>query len=158
MAALGNAHLTIVGDGAKRPALEAMVAARGWQNIVTFRPAVPNDELCAMLPDFDLFAIHTEYWEISKSLLEALLTGLPCIVNRRIGEPVPELQDDFLRLVDNTTASYQSALAELIADDAAREALGRRAYAHAQANWSPEKTEAKVVGIYRSLLDRRAHG
>ncbi len=158
VAALGNAHLTIVGDGAKRPVLEAMVAARGWQNIVTFRPAVPNDELCAMLPDFDLFAIHTEYWEISKSLLEALLTGLPCIVNRRIGEPVPELQDDFLRLVDNTTASYQNALAELIADDAAREALGRRAYAHARANWSPEKTEAKVVGIYRSWLDRRAHG
>jgi len=158
VAAIGNADLTIVGDGAKRPALEAMVAARGWQDIVTFRPAVPNDELCAMLPEFDLFAIHTEYWEISKSLLEALLTGLPCIVNRRIGEPVPEFQGDFLRLVDNTTASYQSALAELITDDAARAALGLHAYAHAQAHWSPAKSEAKVVRIYRSFLNRRAHG
>jgi glycosyltransferase involved in cell wall biosynthesis len=157
VAAVGNAHLTIIGDGAKRPALEAMVQARGWQNIVTFRPAVPNDELCAILSDFDLFAIHSEYWEISKSLLEALLTGLPCIVNRRIGEPVPEFEGTFLRLVENTTASYQSALAELIADDASRAALGRRAYAHAQANWSPAKTEAKVVEIYRSFLDGRAH-
>ena len=156
IATLGNAHLTIVGDGAKRPALEAMAQARGWSEIVSFRPAVDNDELCAMLPDFDLFAIHSEYWEISKSLLEALLTGLPCIVNRRIGEPVPELQGDFVRLVDNTAAAYQAALAELIGDDAAREALGRRAHAHAQANWSPARTEAKVVAIYRSLLDRRA--
>ncbi len=158
VAALGNTHLTIVGDGAKRPALETMVQARGWRDIVDFRPAVANDELCAMLPDFDLFAIHSEYWEISKSLLEALLTGLPCIVSRRIGEPVPELQGDFVRLVDNTTAAYQAALAGLIGDDAARETLGRRAYAHAQANWSPARTEAKVVAIYRSFLDRRGNG
>ena len=158
VAALGNTHLTIVGDGAKRPALETMVQARGWRDIVDFRPAVANDELCAMLPDFDLFAIHSEYWEISKSLLEALLTGLPCIVSRRIGEPVPELQGDFGRLVDNTTAAFQAALAGLIGDDAARETLGRRAYAHAQANWSPARTEAKVVAIYRSFLDRRGNG
>ncbi len=154
--ALGNAHLTIVGDGAKRTTLETMVQTRGWSRSVSFRPAVDNDELCAMLPDFDLFAIYSEYWEISKSLLEALLTGLPCVVNRRIGEPVPELHGDFVRLVDNTAAAYQAALAELIGDNASREALGRRAHAHAQANWSPARTEAKVVAIYRSLLDRRA--
>jgi glycosyltransferase involved in cell wall biosynthesis len=153
VAALGNAHLTIVGDGAKRLALESMVGKRGWSGMVTFRPAIPNDELCAMLPEFDLFAIHTEYWEISKSLLEALLTGLPCIVNRRIGEPVPELQGDFVRMVDNTAADYRTALSELIGDDAARAALGKRAFAHAQANWSPAVTEAKVVAIYRSFLD-----
>ncbi len=158
VAALGNAHLTIVGDGAKRPAIEAMVQTRGLAEIVSFRPAVANDELCALLPEFDLFAIHSEYWEISKSLLEALLTGLPCIVNRRIGEPVPELQGDFVRLVENSPTAYRTALAELIADDDARAGLGRRAYAHAQANWSPARTEAKVVAIYRSFLERRLHG
>jgi glycosyltransferase involved in cell wall biosynthesis len=158
VAAIGNAHLTVVGDGANLPAIRAIVSERGWADIVTFRPAVENDELCAMLPEFDLFAVHTEYWEISKSVLEALLTGLPCVINRRIGEPVPELQGDFVRLVDNTTASYQAALDELIGNDAAREALGRRAYAHAQANWSPARTEAKVVGIYRSFIERRRHG
>jgi glycosyltransferase involved in cell wall biosynthesis len=157
VAALDNAHLTIVGDGAKRPALEAMVQARGLAETVSFRPAVANDELCAMLPEFDLFAIHSEYWELSKSLLEALLTGLPCIVNRRIGEPVPELQGDFVRLVENTAAAYRAALAELMAHDDARAELGRRAYAHAQANWSPARTEAKVVAIYRSFLEPTVH-
>ena len=156
--ALGDAQLTIVGDGAKHPAIEAMVRSRGWSHRVTFRAAVPNDELCAMLPDFDIFAVHTEYWEISKSLLEALLTGLPCIINRRIGQPVPELQGDFVKLVENTSEGYRSALAELIANDAAREALGRRAFAHAKANWSPAVTEAKVVAIYRSMLERRSRG
>jgi L-malate glycosyltransferase len=154
VAALGNAHLTIVGDGAKRPAVEGMVRERGWSEIVSFRPAVPNDDLCAILPDFDVFAIHTEYWELSKSLLEALLTGLPCVVNRRVGEQVPELQGDFVRMVDNTGAAYRAAFAELIENDEARAALGRRAHAHAQATWSPNLTEAKVVAIYRCFVDR----
>lgn len=157
-AQMGNAHVTVVGDGAKLPAIQAMVTERGWSDIVEFRPAVPNDELCAMLPEFDLFAVHTEYWEISKSVLEALLTGLPCIISKRKGEPVPELQGDFVRLVEHTVEGYQSAFTELIASDAAREGLGRRAYAHAQANWSPKVTEAKVVGIYRAMLERRGRG
>lgn len=158
VAAIGNAHLTVVGDGAKLPAIRAMVEERGWSNIVTFLPAVENDVLCAMLPDFDLFAVHTEYWEISKSVLEALLTGLPCVINHRIGEPVPELQGDFVRLVPNTTEGYRAVLAELIADDTARETLGRRAYAHAQTNWSPERTQAKVADIYRRFLQGRRRG
>jgi glycosyltransferase involved in cell wall biosynthesis len=157
VAAMGGAHLTVVGDGAKLPQIREMVAARGWSNLVTFLPAVENDTLCDMLPDFDVFAIHTEYWEISKSLLEAVLTGLPCIVNRRIGEPVPEFSDRFIRMVDNTTASYQAALSDLIADNGKREQLGRAAFEHAQANWSPAITEAKVVGIYRRFLERQ-HG
>ena len=140
----GSAQLTVVGDGAKLPAIQAMVRSRGWSHRVTFIPAVPNDELCAMLPDFDMFAVHTEYWEISKSLLEALLTGLPCIINRRIGQPVPELQGDFVRLVENTSEAYRSA--SPAGRRMMRRGAGRRAYAHAQAKWSPAVTEAKVVG------------
>jgi glycosyltransferase involved in cell wall biosynthesis len=149
------ATLTIVGDGSTRAELERYVHEQRLERVVTFRPAVPNDELCAMLPEFDLFAIHSEYWEISKSLLEALLTGLPCIVSRRRGDPVPELQGDFVRLVENTTAAYRAVLQELISDDDARAALGQRAYRQAQENWSPARTEAKMVAIYKSLMRER---
>jgi glycosyltransferase involved in cell wall biosynthesis len=153
VAGLPDAVLTIVGDGPIRVDLEALVAALGVSDRVTFEPAVSNDELCCRLPGYDLFAIHTEYWELSKSLLEALLTGLPAIVNRRRGEPVPELaRADIVRFVDNTAASYRDAISELMNDAAAREALGRRAYAHANAHWAPAVTEAKVVGIYRRLM------
>ncbi len=151
---LGHAHLTIVGDGALRPRLETWVQARGWSEIVSFRPAVDNDTLCAMLPDFDLFAIHSEYFEISKSLLEALLTGLPCVVNRRIGAPVPEFEEgNFVRLVDNTVDGYGTAIADLIGSDSNRADLGKRAWTHAQAHWSPARTEEKVVEIYRSFIE-----
>jgi len=80
-----------------------------------------------------------------------LLTGMPVVINKRIGAPVPELSDDICLLVSNSVAGYREALERLVADHGYRERLGRSAYAHAQANWSPAATEAKFVGIYRKL-------
>lgn len=153
VAAMRDVELTIVGDGPERPALESLVQTLGVAPRVCFRPAVPNDELCDLLPTFDLFAVHTEYWELNKSVLEALLTGLPVVINRRAGPPVPELEHaDFVEFVANSTDGYAAAIRALSTDDAAREALGRRALAHARAHWAPDVTEAKVVGIYRRLM------
>jgi glycosyltransferase involved in cell wall biosynthesis len=151
-ARLPEVELTLVGDGESHGHLRQVARDCGLSSRVVFRQSVPNDELCAALPEFDLFATHTEYWEISKSVLEPLLTGLPVVLNRRRGEPVPELQGDFLLLVDNTPEGYGQALERLLTNHAFREELGRRAYAHAQALWAPAVTEAKYVEIYRSLL------
>jgi glycosyltransferase involved in cell wall biosynthesis len=157
VASLPNVELLIVGDGPKRPALEALTASLGVANRVKFSPAIANDELCHMLPEFDLFAVHTEYWELNKSVLEALLTGLPVIINRRHGEPVPELADgDLVRMVDNTAESYREALSELLSNDPLRRSLGERAYTHAQENWGPARTEAVYANIYRRYLARAA--
>ena len=135
--------------------LRELAQQSGAAERIVFRPAVPNDELCASLPDYDIFAIRSDYFELSKSMLEALLSGLPVIVNRRPGDPVPELTDEICMLVDNTPDGYGMALQRLISDDAARERLGRSALAHARARWSPAATEAKFVEIYRELLGNR---
>lgn len=152
---LPDIQLTIIGDGPKRPHLEALVADLRLDERVVFEPTVINDELCQRLPEFDIFAIHSEYWEISKSVLEALLTGLPCIINRRIGEPVPELEGAFVRTVANTVEGYQEALSELIHNDELRTTFGRRAFTHAQVCWAPALAEAKIANIYRSMLRGR---
>ncbi|HEX2906630.1 MAG TPA: glycosyltransferase, partial [Phototrophicaceae bacterium] len=96
----------------------------------------------------------SDYLEIGKSVLEALLTGLPVVINQHPRKPVAELQGDWVKLIDNTVESYEQALRDLLTNHAEREALGRRAYAHAQAHWSPESTERQFVDIYRSLLDK----
>lgn len=156
VASIPKVELLIVGDGPKRSALVALAADLCVSDRVKFSPAIENDELCKILPEFDLFAVHTEYWELNKSVLEALLTGLPVIINRRLGEPVPELDNaDYVRTVDNSSASYHEALTELLGDDARREALGRAAFSHAQANWAPARTEAVYAEIYRKILSRR---
>ncbi len=150
---LPNVELTLVGDGPYHHYLRDVAMACGIQDRVVFHSSLPNDELCRSLADYDIFATHSEYWEISKSVLEALLVGLPVLLNRRHGEPVPELTEEICMLVPNTTEAYLNALRRLISDDDFREKLGRTAYAHAQAHWSPEKTEAKFVDIYRRILE-----
>jgi glycosyltransferase involved in cell wall biosynthesis len=145
-------RLTLVGDGDYHQHLRNVATESGVSSQVDFVPAMANDKLCSMLPEFDIFAVHTEYWEISKSVLEPLLTGLPVVVNRRIGQPVKEFEGDFMILVENSEDGYANALKKLISDDTFRADLGRRAYMHAQENWSPVKTEANYVRIYNEVL------
>jgi len=145
----------VVGDGPILGALQELTKQLDIQGRVRFLPAVANDALCELLAEQDVFAVHTEYWEISKSVLEALLTGLPVVINQRKGEPVPELEGDFVMKVSNTEAEYLAALERLLRDHGARAALGRRAFAHAQAHWAPEITEAKYASIYRKFLGAR---
>jgi glycosyltransferase involved in cell wall biosynthesis len=151
-----DAALTIVGDGSARPELEALTTDLGLAGRIRFVPAIHNDELCRLLPEQDAFVVHTEHLELNKSVLEALLTGLPVIINRRMGDPVPEFEEgDFVRLVDNTPESYQTAITELIDSQSTRESLGRCAYAHARARWDPAITEAAYVAVYKELLEKR---
>lgn len=156
VAAIPGLELDIVGDGPARPSLETLVTELGLKERIRFRPTVANDQLCAELPDYDLFAVHTEYWELNKSVLEALLTGLPLVINRRKGLPVPELEGDFVVHVDNTDQGYLSAFQRLLSDESLRSRLGQSAYAHAQENWGPHVTEEKFAGIYRSLIQKGA--
>ncbi len=158
VARIDGVHLTLIGDGVLHDHLQRVAAGCGVTDRVRFLRAVPNDELCRMLPEFDIFATHSEYFEIAKSVLEPLLTGLPVVINRRQGDPVPELTPDICMLVENSVAGYEHALRRLITDHALRERLGRRAFAHARQHWSPEVTEAKFVSIYRRILQGRHDG
>jgi glycosyltransferase involved in cell wall biosynthesis len=105
-----------------------------------------------MLADFDIFATHSDYGEISKSVLEALLTGLPVVLNKRKGSPVPEFKEDFIMLVDNSIEGYCDAIKALFDKHEYRENLGKKAYAHAQKNWAPRTTEKKFVDLYKRVV------
>ena len=150
---ISNINLTIVGDGSYHQHLintaeECNILAR-----VEFIKSMENDKLCLMLKDFDIFATHTEYWEISKSVLEPLLTGLPVLINKRNGEPVKELTEKICVLTSNTVDGYYESLQKLIEDNEYREQLGRAAYNHAQMIWDPKKTEQKFVDIYKLIIN-----
>lgn len=146
---LREVRLTIVGDGPLRGQLERLCSESGIAHRVNFVQALPNAELCRSLPDFDIFAAHLHYWELSKGLIEALLAGLPTVVNRRDGMPVPELVGDHILTVDKSPEGYRAAFEKLISDATFREDLGKRGLDHATEHWAPEKTESAYVEIYR---------
>ncbi len=80
--------------------------------------------------------------------------GLPVVINRRRGQPVPELDDGIVQTVDNSKLGYLNALSNLINDDVAREALGRAAFSEAQQRYAPLRTEAEYAKVYQRLLDQ----
>jgi glycosyltransferase involved in cell wall biosynthesis len=152
---LPDAELTMVGDGAMHERLRQVAAECGVADRTTFIRAVPNHELCCRLADYDLFATHNDAFGIPKAVLEPLLCGLPVVINRRRPQAVAELTPEICRLVDNTPESYHRALCELIGDPIEREALGRRAFAHARTHWEPARAEARIAGVYEEIL--RSH-
>ena len=147
-----DAELTLVGNGEYHEYLKSVARECGVADRVIFEPAIPNDELCEMLPEFDVFAVHCDYWGIPKAVMEPLLTGLPVVINRRYPEPVPELDGDWVMLVENTKEGYLNALRKLLADDDYRESLGQRGYVYAWEHFAPDKMEQKVVDLYRDLI------
>ena len=144
-------HLTLVGNGSKHGDLVHLAERLDIQDRTKFLPAVPNDELCRMLPSFDIYVTHSEFLEISKSVLEALLTGLPVVINKRSGPPVPELTDDICVLVSDDSDSYERALVYLAENHQHREQLGRAAYEVAHERWDPLVTETHFAKIYERV-------
>lgn len=119
---------------------------------IIFIESMPNDELCKCLHNYDLFAVHSDAWEISKAVLEALLVGLPVVINRREHDEVPELGKGLVRLVNNTTDDYRDAILELKDNYEARKELALNGQQMAQNNWNPKVTEARFVQVYQDVM------
>ena len=148
---MDNIELTLVGDGPYHNYLIEQSMNLGIMNKVKFIKSINNNILCRSLKEYDIFIVHTEYWEISKSVIEALLTGLPIILNKRIGLPVPELNDHLVHFVENTAESYKDAIIFMREDNKYREKLGKSANSCSEKVWDPEITERKFVEVYKKF-------
>jgi glycosyltransferase involved in cell wall biosynthesis len=150
---LPNAELTIVGTGELSDYEREVAAEAGVSDRVHFIPSIPNNELCRIYQDFDIYSSHIEWYGIGKSTMEAFLTGLPVVLNLREGGPQPaEYNTDIMRLVPNTPESFANAFKELLENDAEREKIGRAARLNAEEKWSPRKAESRFVDVYQQAL------
>lgn len=147
-----SAELTLIGSGPYQSHLEDVSTRLGLSGRVHFIQTISNDKLVAMLPDFDLFTVHTQQWELSKALIEAMLTGMPIIINNREGPPIPELQGDQVLFVHDTAESYYAGITSLIENSERRSELGQNAFNYAQVFLAPHKTEERIVEIYGETM------
>jgi L-malate glycosyltransferase len=118
-----KARLIIVGDGAERPALEALVRQLGLQDRVTFTGHArdPRD----LLLSFDVFAMSSDTEQMPFNVLEAMAAGI-AIVGVDVGDVkhmvAPENRWAIVPREDEQ--AFIDALAKLLTDEAARCALG----------------------------------
>jgi glycosyltransferase involved in cell wall biosynthesis len=120
---VGDARLLIAGEGELRPALEALVRERGLADRVVF--AGFRRDLDRLRPAFSVFCLSSHLEGLGTSLLDAMAFGLPVVATAAGG--IPEAVEDGVtgRVVPpRDPAALAEALAEVLADDARRRALG----------------------------------
>jgi len=148
-----SAVLVLVGDGAERPALEALAGELGIADAVRFAGA--RTDVPELLRLFDLFALSSKTEGISVALLEAMATGLPAVVTDTGGNPEVVVEGQSGHLVP--VGDYRllgEALAGLLADRARRRAWGQAARARVEQEFSLDRMVREYESIYEALVRR----
>ncbi len=155
IAQIDNSRLYLYGNGNLHDELIALAQTLGIADRVVFKTGVPNDQLMQELQAFDIYVYNSINAEISKTVIEAALVGLPIIHNERTPWLAEELSGDYIYRVENSASGYRQGILALAGDLDLRRRLGELARSHASRHWSPEITEGRVADLYRSLLGER---
>lgn len=128
-------HLTLVGDGPERAALETLARDRGVKARITFAGYKTSAEVARILSTADAFVLPSFAEGLPVVLMEAMATGLPVIATQIAG--IPELVRDGEngRLVPpGNVDALARAIGEVLSDPV-------RAKTHGQAGQVRVRTE-----------------
>lgn len=138
-------------------ALRKRAAAIGLDHAIEYLGEVDRPAKLRMLDSIDVFSVPTVYPE-SKGIyvLEALARGVP-VVQPAHGS-FPELLERTgggVLVPPNDPAALASALADLLKDPPAREALGNRGRAAVEAAFTEEHMGRNMLEVFERALERR---
>jgi glycosyltransferase involved in cell wall biosynthesis len=147
-------HLTIIGDGPERGALEAQARTRGADDRVTFRGWVTPEELDAAYTEASVFVLPAvvdargDTEGLGMVLLEAMTYRVP-VISTPLGGVTDIVQHDSTGLLvpPNDAAALAAAITRIATEPALADRLGTagRDYALSHFSWTA------VLGQWRAL-------
>lgn len=154
-AAVPDVVALIVGDGPARPALERRAAALGVAGRIRFEGFVARDALPPYLRAADVFVALYDYSNLSNTLLEALVAGLPVVTlaNGRTGDVVTDGENGLLLPPDDAGVIAPS-LIRVLTDDALRTVLAAGAAQYAATSlvsWD-ERIDREVAAVHAIVV------
>jgi glycosyltransferase involved in cell wall biosynthesis len=143
-------HLTFVGDGPARAALEAEAHRR--EVAAEFVPVVEHRQVPAFLTAADAFVLPSYTEGHPKILLEAMSAGVPCIASDVGGNRAIIEQDVTGLLFDlRDPGALAVALARVLDDPARARELGERARARAVERYDLTRLVAEEIELLKRL-------
>jgi len=142
-------RLTIVGEGEERPALEALRAHLGLDDVVDLPGAMPESEVARVLAQSDLFVLASVSEGFGLVLLEAMACGVPVVAPALNG--LPEVVADGVEgrlFAPGSEAELADAIAALAADPDLRRRLGEAGRRRVVGSC---RLEERVAGFVRML-------
>ena len=145
------AHLLLIGEGPERDALAAQIERAELVDSVHLVGAVADP--AEYLRGADVFVLPSRAEGMSNSLLEAMATGLPCLVSDIGGnrDLVRDGQTGLLLPRDDPHA-WSEALVQILTDPAEAARLGRSARAEIEGKFAIARVVEHNLTLYRQLL------
>ncbi len=154
----GPYRLLVVGGDAKdserTDELRSLAAELGIESNVTFRDAVPHDELPAYYNAADVCAVPSYYESFGLVAVEAMACGVPVVASRVGGlkETVKDGRTGYL-VPWRCAEPFSERLDLLLRNEPLRRSLGREARAAAERyRWSA--VAARVEDVYHELVSQ----
>ena len=155
----------IVGDGPMRPALTAQIAEEGVQDSMTLLGVLSQEEVKRELAECDLFVLASIFDKAGASdilptvITEAMASSLPVVSTRVTGIPEMVVDGETGLLVEPVDEdALAAAIAELAADPAKRERMGRAGRERAEALFAFPKTAGVLGEIFVSRFGAAGAG
>lgn len=137
-----QAWYCIVGEGPERHSLESLAHELGVADRVMFTGAVDRPAVTPYLQAGDVFLFATHHREgLPLTVLEALASGLPCVVSEHLGNVAALSPEVHLTAMDDTRA-LSGALIRVLARSRPTTSLLPEAY-----------TLSQAIRSYRDLLE-----
>ena len=148
----GRLRFVWVGDGAQRRDYEAELARLGLAERTTLTGLVRPSEIPRLMAGFDVLA-HTSQWEgLPRSVVQALLMGVPAVAFEIDGTPEVVLDGQTGRVVVlNDLDAFADALVELADDAEARERMGVAGREHCLTRFDWRVMTEQLEALYVAL-------
>jgi glycosyltransferase involved in cell wall biosynthesis len=155
-----GARLTVAGDGADRPRLEALVRELGLSGVVELAGALSHDAVAERYRTASVLLMPAvtdwkgEQEGFGMVLVEAMASGLPVVATRSGG--IPDVVTDGatgLLVPERDATALAGAVARLLDDPALAERLAASARADLDARFSPAAIARGFEAVYRRAME-----
>jgi len=148
-------RLTLAGDGPDRAMLEQQAKRLGIANRVVFAGWKDQDELRNLYRRSDVFVMSSFAEGVPVVLMEAMVTGVPCVAPRING--IPELiRDgvDGLLFTASDVAELVGALGRMMDDSAMRHKMAELSRKRVSDKYDLRKNVDRQAGLLKEWMDK----
>ncbi len=107
---IDNVNLSIYGDGSEKRRIESFIKLNNLENRIFLKGFQNNKKILFDLKSYDAFIGFHKYYEFPKTIIEALLVGLPIILNKNPSLFLEEFEDLKILWTDDNPESYRRTI------------------------------------------------
>lgn len=149
-----DVHLTLIGNGELMPAAEALAAALGIGERITFLGA--RSDVPELLQHADVFALISHYEGFPISILEAMRAGLPVVASDVGGvREAVETGVNGVLVAREDEDALVTALQSLASDEPRRQAMGTASRQRFVARFTEEAMFREIWNVYQNVAPSR---